>query len=63
MQFRFPFLPAGIFLKMAHLIENCRFSFVRFQKCLENFVSCLHLLFVALGFQMVSVPCVMYKLV
>ena len=27
MQFRFPFLPAGICLTMAHLIENSRFSF------------------------------------
>ena len=29
-QFRFPFLPASICLTMAHLIENCRFSFFRF---------------------------------
>ena len=42
MQFRFPFLPAGIFLKMAHLIENCRFYFFRFQPCLEDFVLCLY---------------------
>ena len=27
MQFRFPFLPAGICVTMAHLIENSRFSF------------------------------------
>ena len=26
LQFRFPFLPAGICLTMAHLITNCRFS-------------------------------------
>ena len=39
---RFPFLPAGICLRMAHLIENCRFSFFRFQTCLDNSVSCLY---------------------
>ena len=39
---RFPFLPAGICLTMAHLIENCRFSFFRFQTCLDNSVSCLY---------------------
>ena len=42
MQFRFPFLPAGSCLTMAHLIENCRFSFFRFQTCLDNSVSCLY---------------------
>ena len=41
-QFRFPFLPAGSCLTMAHLIENCRFSFFRFQTCLDNSVSCLY---------------------
>ena len=41
-QFRFPFLPAGVCLRMAHLIENCRFSFFRFQTCLDNSVSCLY---------------------
>ena len=49
-QFRFPFLPAGICLTMAHLIENCRFSFFRFQMCLDNIVSCLYVLFFAWGF-------------
>ena len=41
-QFRFPFLPAGVCLTMVHLIENCRFSFFRFQTCLDNSVSCLY---------------------
>ena len=41
-QFRFPFLPADSCLTMAHLIENCRFSFFRFQTCLDNSVSCLY---------------------
>ena len=41
-QFRFPFLLAGIFLTMANLIEICRFSFSRFQTCLDNFASCLY---------------------
>ena len=41
-QFHFPFLPAGVCLTMAHLIENCRFSFFRFQTCLDNSVSCLY---------------------
>ena len=41
-QFRFPFLPAGVCLTMAHLIENCRFSFFRFQTCLDSSVSCLY---------------------
>ena len=41
-QFRFPFLPAGICLTMAHQIENCRFSFSRFQTCLDNLASCLY---------------------
>ena len=41
-QFRFPFLLAGICLMMAHLIKNCRFSFFRFQMCLDNSVSCLY---------------------
>ena len=27
---------------MAHVIENCRFSFFIFQTCLDNSVSCLH---------------------
>ena len=27
---------------MAHLIENCRFSIVRFQTCLDTSVSCLY---------------------
>ena len=40
-QFRFPFLLAGVCLTMAHLIENCPFSFFRFQTCLDNSVSCL----------------------
>ena len=41
-QFRFPFLLAGICLTMANLIEICRFSFSRFQTCLDNFASCLY---------------------
>ena len=44
LKFRFPFLPAGISLTMAHLIENCRvfFFFLRFETCLDNSVSCLY---------------------
>ena len=44
LKFRFPFLPAGICLTMAHLIENCRFFFffLRLETCLDNSVSCLY---------------------
>ena len=41
-QFRFSFLPAGVCLTMAHLVENCRFSFFRFQTCLDSSGSCLY---------------------
>ena len=43
-QFRFPFLPAGVCLTMVHLIENCRFSFFRFQTCLDIHISEFHVL-------------------
>ena len=42
LQFRFPFLLACIWLTMAHLIEDCRFSSFSIQTCMDNSVSCLY---------------------
>ena len=44
MQFRFPFLPAGICLSDGPSDRklNYRFSFFRSQTCLDNFVLCLY---------------------
>ena len=38
----FAFRFCQLCLTMAHLIENGRFSFFKFQTCLDNSVSCLH---------------------
>ena len=59
-QFRFPFLPAGICLTKAHLIENCRFSFFRFQTCLDNSVCYVYILKINLSSQIenLSFQCV-----
>ena len=42
LQFCFPYLLAGFCFTKAHVFENYRFLFFRFQTCFDNFVWCLY---------------------